>query len=231
MNRVDRLMGILTTLQSRRYVSAEKLSNKFGISIRTVYRDIRALDEIGIPVSFENNKGYFIVEGYFLPPVSFTAEEGNALVLLASLAERFGDKSVAKHTTLALEKIRAVLRSGEKDRTAHLVDSIRVLDPNPQPRAFEFLAEIQKAISENTILAIDYTDAKKQTTQREVEPIGMIYYTDQWHLIAWCWTRNDYRDFIIKQINTLRSTTKPFRKTDHVSLDEHISSWNNPGLP
>ena len=231
MNRVDRLMGIVTTLQSRRYVPAEKLSAKFGISIRTVYRDIRALDEIGIPVSFENNKGYFIVEGYFLPPVSFTAEEGNALVLLASLAERFGDKSVAKHTSLALEKIRAVLRITEKERTTLLADRIRVLDPDPQPKQFEFLADIQKSITESTIIALDYTDAKKQTTQREVEPIGMIYYTDQWHLIAWCWVRNDYRDFIIKQINTLKSTSKPFRKTDHVSLDEHILSWNKPGLP
>jgi len=224
-------MGIVTTLQSRRYVSAEKLSDKFGISIRTVYRDIRALDEIGIPVSFENNKGYFIVEGYFLPPVSFTADEGNALVLLASLAERFGDKSVAKHVSLAMEKVRAVLRIPEKEMTTHLADRIRVLDPDPQPRAFEFLAEIQKAIAENSILAIEYTDAKKQTTQREVEPIGMIYYTDQWHLIAWCWMRNDYRDFIIKQIDTLKSTSKPFRKKDHVSLDEHILSWNKPGLP
>ena len=109
-------------------MTAEKLSTKFGISIRTVYRDIRALDEIGIPVSFENPKGYFIVEGYFLPPVSFTAEEGNALVLLASLSHRFGDASVARHTSLALEKIRAVLRSKEKENSTLLADRIRVLD-------------------------------------------------------------------------------------------------------
>jgi len=226
MNRVDRLMGIVTTLQSRKYVPAEKLSAKFGISVRTVYRDIRALDEIGIPVSFENNKGYFIVDGYFLPPVSFTAEEGNALVLLASLAERFGDKSVVKHTGLALEKIRTVLRSAEKENSAHMASRIRVLDPVPQPRSFEYLAEIQKAITNSTVLDIVYIDLKKQTTQREVEPIGMIYYTDQWHLIAWCWMRNDYRDFIIKQIDTLKSTSKPFRKKDHISLDEHIRSWS-----
>ena len=234
MNRVDRLLGILTTLQSRRYVTAEKLAAKFGISIRTVYRDIRALDEIGIPVSFENAKGYFIVEGYFLPPVSFTTEEANALVLLASLADRFGDVSVAKHTTLALDKISAVLRSKEKDTSAQLADRIRVLDPNPLNKPFDFLAEIQKAITGNTILAIDYTDAKKQKTRREIEPIGMIYYTDQWHLIAWCWMRNDYRDFIVKQIDTLKSTSKPFQKADHISLDDHIRAWNNfspPGLP
>jgi len=225
MNRVDRLLGILTTLQSQKFVTSAKLCDKFGISIRTVYRDIRALEEIGIPVAFENGKGYFIVEGYFLPPVSFTSEEANALVLLASLADRFGDVSVAKHTRLALEKIRAVLRSNEKERSAALADKIRVLDPDPSPKPFDFLAEIQKSIGTSIMLEIAYTDARKQKTRREIEPIGMIYYTDQWHLIAWCWLRNDYRDFIVKQIDSLRNTSKPFRKTDHISVDEHIRSW------
>ena len=80
MNRIDRLFGILTFLQSKKYVPAEKIADRFGISIRTVYRDIKALCEQGIPVSFEANRGYFIVQGYFIPPVSFTSEEANALL-------------------------------------------------------------------------------------------------------------------------------------------------------
>ena len=224
MNRVDRLVGILTMLQSRRYVTADKLAERFEISVRTVYRDIRALGEIGIPVSFENNKGYFIVQGFFLPPVSFTSEEANALLLVASLADRFTDRSIAKHSALALYKVRAVLRGADKEKSELLDDRIRVL--NPKPESFDYLAEIQKAISSNTIIDLDYTDLQKQRTQREIEPIGMIYYTDQWHLVAWCWLRNDYRDFIVKQINSLKNTTKLFRKTDHITIDEHIRSWN-----
>ncbi len=225
MNRVDRLMGIVTTLQSNKFVTAEKICKKFNISVRTVYRDVRALDEIGVPVSFENGKGYFIVDGYFLPPVTFTPGEANALVLLASLAGRFGDGSVVKNTTTALDKIRSVLRSGDKDRAKALVDRIRVLDPSPPARPADFLAEIQSAIATNTILRMEYTDAQKRLTSREVEPIGMIYYTDRWHLIAWCWMRNDYRDFIVKNINTLKTTAQPFRKSDHITVDEHIRSW------
>lgn len=235
MNRIDRLMGMLTVLQSSRHVTAEKLSSRFGISIRTVYRDIRALDEIGIPVAFENGKGYFIMEGYFLRPVSLTSEEANSLVFLASLAERFGDGSVAKHASSALEKIRTVLRSGEKDRATHLADRIKVLDPNPPSGVFTYLSEMQKAIAASLIVVIDYTDLKKRRTRREIEPIGMVYYTEQWHVIAWCWLRNGYRDFIIKQIDHLQITSKSFRKTDHVSLDDHIRSWydesSSPGLP
>ena len=82
MNRIDRLFGILTYLQSKKYVTAEAIAEKFKMSVRTVYRDIKALNEQGIPVSFEQHRGYFIVQGYFLPPVSFSTEEANALLLM-----------------------------------------------------------------------------------------------------------------------------------------------------
>lgn len=225
MNRVDRLIGILTTLQSQKFVQPQKLCGKFNISIRTVYRDIHALGEIGIPVSFEQNRGYFIVDGYFLPPVSFTQEEANALVLLSTLAGRFADDSVARQAESAMEKIRAVLKSGVKEKSRNLGEKIRVLSPTPRVDPSWLLDDIQKAINGNIILKLEYTDAKKQKTSREVEPIGMIFYTEQWHLIAWCWLRNGYRDFIVRQIDALRLTGQPFRKPDHISIDQHIENW------
>lgn len=226
MNRVDRLFGILTLLQSRKYVTAEKISERFDISVRTVYRDVHALGEIGIPVSFENNKGYFIVDGYFLPPVSFTEDEANSLILLSSLANRFGDDSVVRNTDTALEKIRAVLKSREKESASQLRERIRVIIPGKEKKPIDYLQDIQKAISKSNILYLEYTDLKNQKTNREVEPIGMIYYTDQWHLIAWCWLRAGYRDFLVPQIDVLSNTQKPFRKNDHYSIDDHINTWN-----
>src|SRR5437868_8761376 len=107
MNRIDRLFGILTLLQSKKYVTAEKIADKFGISVRTVYRDIKAMGEQGIPVSFEQNKGYFIVQGYFVPPVSFSCEEASALLLMESLVSGFADKSIQTHYSSALNKIKA----------------------------------------------------------------------------------------------------------------------------
>jgi len=223
MNRVDRLMGILTVLQSHKFVTAEKIADKFDISIRTVYRDVKALGEIGIPVSFEPNKGYFIVQGFFLPPVSFSTEEANALVLVASLAERFGDMSIAKHSNNALQKIRAILRAHDKEHAEKMSTKIKVI--NPDQKCLEYLAPLQKSINESTMVEIEYTDAQQKKSKREIEPIGMIYYTDQWHLIAWCWKRNDYRDFKVNMINTLRTTAITFRKKDHITLEEHIKSW------
>ena len=105
MNRIDRLFGILTLLQSKKYVTAEHIAEKFGMSVRTVYRDIKAIGEQGVPVSFEPNRGYFIMQGYFLPPVSFTSEEANALLLMEYLVPGFADKSIHTHYSTALSKV------------------------------------------------------------------------------------------------------------------------------
>src|SRR3954469_8168139 len=129
MNRIDRLFGILTLLQSKKYVTAEAIAEKFRMSVRTVYRDIKALCEQGVPVSFEQHKGYFIVQGYFLPPVSFSSEEENALLLMERLVAGFADRSIQTHYSNALNKIKAVLRHQEKEKLEWLDNNIRLQLP------------------------------------------------------------------------------------------------------
>src|ERR1700743_1454267 len=104
MNRMERLIAIITVLQSRKYVTAEKITEKNSISVRTVYRDVKALCESGIPIGFEQARGYFIMQGYFLPPVSFTSEEANALLLMEFIVSAFADQSIHAHYTTALGK-------------------------------------------------------------------------------------------------------------------------------
>ncbi len=99
MNRIDRLHAILTHLQSKKRVTAQELADRFNISLRTVYRDVKALDESGVPVIGEAGSGYSIMEGYRLPPVMFTQEEAAALIMGAKLAERMTDASVKKNTS------------------------------------------------------------------------------------------------------------------------------------
>ena len=151
MNRIDRLFGILTLLQSKKYVAAEKIADKFGISVRTVYRDIKALCEQGIPVSFEQHKGYFIVAGYFLPPVSFSSEEANALLLVESMVSGFSDKSIGTHYSTALNKIKAVLRTGQKEKLEFLNNNIKFRLPSCFINNFEYLSLLQEAISSKSI--------------------------------------------------------------------------------
>jgi predicted DNA-binding transcriptional regulator YafY len=224
MNRIDRLLGILTLLQSRKYVPAEKIADKFEISIRTVYRDIKALGELGIPISFEAPRGYFVVQGYFLPPVSFSTEEANALLLSESLVKGFADRSIQHHYSTALNKVKAVLRSSQKEKLDVLDDSIRMQMHPKLILDFEHMSLLQNVIATKTIIEIEYRNNKQEVSKRQVEPIGLVFYAFSWHLIGWCHHREDYRDFKVASILKLRSTDMPFKKTSHMELNEYMKT-------
>ncbi|RYU94628.1 helix-turn-helix transcriptional regulator [Emticicia agri] len=221
MNRIDRLMAIVTTLQSRKFVSAESISEKFEISVRTVYRDIKALGELGIPVSFENQKGYFIVPGYFLPPVAFSIEEANALLLMESVTAGFADKSIRKHYSSALNKVKSVLRTSQKEKVEFLTDNIKLQVPQRLSNDFEYLSTIQNAIVSKHLLDIAYTSNKEEVSRRQVEAIGLVFYAFSWHMIAWCHLREEYRDFKVSRIRTIHDTGLPFRKQNHIRLNDY----------
>ncbi|BAV05593.1 transcriptional regulator, DeoR family [Filimonas lacunae] len=209
-------------MQSKKFVTADFIAEKFSMSVRTVYRDIKALGETGIPISFEQGKGYFIVQGYFLPPVSFTNEEANALLLMEAITNRFGDKSVQKHYASALNKVKAVLRGTQKDKLEQLEDNIATWSPCGSSNDFSWLTEIQSAITSKTVLEMEYQNLAGTVSKRNVEVIGLIFYSLNWHLIAWCWMRNEYRDFRASRILRLRTTTAPFRKNDHIELQQYM---------
>jgi predicted DNA-binding transcriptional regulator YafY len=222
MNRIDRLFGILVLLQSKKYVTAETISEKFGISVRTVYRDVKALCEQGIPVSFEQHKGYFIVQGYFLPPVSFSFEEASAMLLMENLVYGFADRSVHKNYSSALNKIKAVLRSSQKERLEVLGRNIKLQLPSCINNDFDYLTILQDAISSKKIVEMEYKNNNNEVSKRIIEPIGLIFYAFSWHVIGWCHMRQDYRDFKIVRILKLKLTEVPFTKPDHVALNDYM---------
>ena len=219
---MERLIAIITVLQSRKFVTAEKIAEKYRISVRTVYRDIKALCESGIPIGFEAPKGYFIVQGYFLPPVSFTSEEANALLLMESLAKGFADKSIQKHYSSALSKVKAGMRTTQKDNIETLGDTIKMQIPDRLYQDHEYMSLIQTAISERKILTIEYKNNKDEKSKRDIEPIGLIFYAFGWHLIGWCHLRKEYRDFKVSRIEKLKCTEMPFKKDPHLPLNEYM---------
>ena len=224
MNRIDRLFGILTQLQSKKYVPAEKIAERFKISVRTVYRDIKALNEQGIPVSFEQYKGYFIVNGYFIPPVAFNSDEANALLLMESVVYAFTDQSIQKHYSNAVEKIKTVLRHSQKQTLENLNDKIKLQLPPCFKNDYEYLSLLQNAISSQTIILFDYKNNQNEVSQRKAEPIGLIFYAMSWHLIAWCHLRQDYRDFKVSRILRVSNTGIPFEKTDHIEVGDYMKT-------
>lgn len=225
MNRIDRLMGMLTLLQSKKHRTLAQLAKHFGVSERTVFRDLRAIGEIGIPVHFEAEKGYSVGSGFFLPPVSLTLEEANALTLAEPLVLRFADRSILQHFASALAKIKMVLSGQQQEKmeqaqagAAHFVpDQYAHLMPST-----EFLSPLQNAISHQQIIRIEYENLQGESSLRELEPIGLTFYSLNWHLIAWCHLRQEYRDFRVSRIKKLTETKMPFRKKAHLSLQAYL---------
>lgn len=225
MNRIDRLHAILTHLQSKKKVTAREMADRFNISLRTVYRDVKALDESGVPVIGEAGSGYTIMEGYRLPPVMFTREEASALLLGAKLAEQFTDGSVKRHFHAALFKIKAVLRSPDKEYVDNLTEHIEILSrytpdsDSPQ----QYLSQLQQAVVHRRIVQLHYrSNVKEEITRRRVEPIGLLHYGSAWHLIGWCHLRNDYRDFRLSRMLGIFMEDVTFDPAVHPSIKEYI---------
>jgi predicted DNA-binding transcriptional regulator YafY len=116
IKRLSRLTAILTILQTRRIVTSFNLAEKFGVSVRTIYRDIKALEQAGVPIIAEERKGYTLMEGYRIPPVMFTENEANALITIEHLVQKNSDSSLIKEYTEAVNKIRAVLLHTTKSK-------------------------------------------------------------------------------------------------------------------
>ena len=226
MNRIDRISAILIHLQSRRVVKAGDIADRFNISLRTVYRDIKTLEEAGIPLIGEAGIGYSIMDGYRLPPVMFTREEATAFLTAEKLMEKLTDPSSDENYKSAMFKIRSVLRMAEKDFLENIDGHIEVLksrrvapgaklDLNP-------LQIILKGIGERQVLSIHYFAAhNQQKSERCIEPVGVFYLDNYWHLIAWCRLREDYRDFRLDRISNISLTGERFR-TQHPNLNEYI---------
>lgn len=227
MNRIDRLHAILTHLQSKKLVTAQEIADRFNISLRTVYRDVKALDESGVPVIGEAGNGYTIMEGYRLPPVMFTQEEAAALLLGGKLAAHMTDDSVKKHFETALFKIKAVLRSNDKEQMDILADHIEILRSRvPEEDApSQHLTALQKAIAgKRTIFMLYYSNYNEQVSERIIEPIGLCHYSANWHLIGWCRLRNGYRDFRVNRIKRLQVKDEQFDISVHPSLKDYIDT-------
>ena len=229
MNRIDRLAAILIQLQSRPLIKAQDIADKFSISLRTVYRDVKALEEAGVPVIGEAGTGYRLMEGYKLPPVMFNMDEATALLTASKLVQSKTDAGISKHYIAALDKIRAILRHSEKDHIEEIDDHIAVMTHPAivyQPQAELYLQSILKAIGSSSVIEINYVSLEKnETTRRKIEPVGIYYLGSHWYLIAFCQLRKDYRNFRTDKITQLNITSESNSKT-HPTLQSFITQMS-----
>lgn len=214
--RLSRLTSILTQLQSKRIVTATYLAEKHQVSIRTIYRDIRALEESGIPVVVEEGKGYTLMPGYQLPPVMFTEKEANALITAEKLINTNKDKSLVEHYHLAITKIKSTLKYSQKKKADLLTERIYYRSNNELESTSSYLIELQSSITTFNLVDIEYFSLQQKQTKRTIEPFALYSTQGNWLLIAFCRLRNNFRAFridLIKKIHIQNEYFEPHNMT------------------
>lgn len=219
--RLSRLTAIVTQLQSKRIVTAKEIAEKHNVSIRTVYRDIRTLEKSGIPITTEEGKGYTIVEGYRLPPVMFTEEEANALIMVEHLILKNKDKSLSDQYQSAMTKIKSILQLNQQEKNELLDQRIQVRNNKENEKSSSFLIQLQTNITNFQRIRIQYISIDNQETEREIEPFALYTTQDNWILIAYCRMRSDFRAFRLDRIQKLIVTSEKF-SPHKITLEDYF---------
>lgn len=225
MDRLARITATLTQLQSKKTVTAKEMAERFEISLRTVYRDIKTLQKAGVPIGSENGVGYFMVDGYRLPPISLTEEEANTLIVSEEFIKTQGDKSLIKNFSSLLFKIKATLKNFQKENVELL--SSRTFSFNKGKTVeSNWLSEIQKGISNKTVLQITYRSIyKEELTTRKIEPQAVYFIDNAWIVIAHCQLRAKPREFRLDRISELTTTPEIFKHGAHFNHQEYFENF------
>jgi predicted DNA-binding transcriptional regulator YafY len=212
MNRVDRLFGILLRLQRHRRVRAQDLARHFEVSERTIYRDIAALNELGVPIISLPNAGYELPEGFSLPPLFFTPGEAGSLALAVQLLLAQTSGATSQDAERALAKVIAILPHELRQRVDELSAIVRFF---ASERPFDLddprLTQLQQAIAARRVVWLRYHSYRTgEQLEREVEPEALTYNQGLWYLGGYCRLREGPRSFRLDRVDDLRLLDERF---------------------
>jgi len=250
MNRTDRLLAIILELQGKGRQRAEDLAETFETSKRTIYRDIQALGEAGVPIVSIPGLGYSLMKGYFLPPLSFTTDEATTLILGSDLMAQSFDAQYRSAALSASRKIENVLPEKLREEVHYLQESIRFVtrDAMEQPSETEKLLQVRRAILQRNTIRFRYftrhpsstaeaegvpgvsthhhtstTPTAAAQSTREADPYGLVHFLNAWHFIAYCHLRQDIRNFRLDRIDDLVLLPKTFQRPANFKMGESQS--------
>ena len=207
MNRLDRISALLVQLQSRPVVKSSEMAERFGVSLRTIYRDMHTLSEAGVPICGNPGIGYSLVEGYKLPSLMFTKEEAMAFLTAEKIIEQLTDAQNSNYFRQGMDKIRAALRAVDKKYLHDMGDTIAVYrSRNSRESLPNLMQTILSSINDKLIIEIDYTNADENKSKRALEAVGISYSHPFWYLTAWCHLRKEYRVFRLDRIGNIEIT-------------------------
>lgn len=212
MNRIDRLFAILLKLQSKAPVTSLDLARSFEVSQRTIYRDIAALSEMGVPIVALPGEGYTLMEGFYLPPLVFTPAEATALFLGARMLALQAAGRLPADAEQALTKIASILPDKTRQHVERLTSIIQFILPENRfnlddPR----LLMLQRAILERRVVHLRYhSQSRDETTIRDIEPHELNYSNGSWYVNGYCRLREGIRGFRLERVEDLKLLDETF---------------------
>ena len=224
MDKTQRLFAIMDSLRRHRQpITAERLAEEFSVSVRTLYRDVQTLIGLGAPIDGEAGVGYILRPGFFLPPLMFSPEELEALVLGARWVEGRPDESLAKAAARALGKIATATPEDLRDKIG--ATGLWPVQAAAIPAKEPLLGVVREAMRVEKTLHISYADENGAETERPIWPIALAYYEDKHILAAWCTMRQALRNFRIDRVRSARQGEERFGKRRVVLMKMWEEAW------
>ncbi len=223
VNRTDRLYGIVEELRAAAPLrrSARQLAAHYEVSVRTIERDISALQQVGVPIYADTGRrgGYAIDPSRTLPPLNFTPAEAVAMSVALRQA---GGSPFARAAGSALRKVLAAMPGQEASAARELASRVGFISPAVTP---SIPVVIEDALAARHVLRLDYVDKHGAPTERDVEPVMFLAREDYWYLVGWCRLRDELRAFRLDRVLGVRDTgeTAPTRPAEHLSLPCHVT--------
>ena len=213
MNRIDRLFALMLELhvggRDGGWIQADELAQTFGVSVRTVYRDVAALSESGVPVVSLAGKGYRLLDGYFLPPLQFTPTEALLLILGAGAVREAFDTEYAQFATSALQKLEAALPDERRAELQRIQGAVRIV-PQEQRNEAEPLRRLRDAVLGHKVVQFEYHKPEAGAQQREVYPLRLVYLYGAWLLGAFDPAKRARRVFRLSRMDDVRVLDRSF---------------------
>lgn len=210
MRKASRLFEIIQMLRlAKRPVTAAMIAEELEVTPRSIYRDIAALQAMRVPIEGGRGIGYILRPGFNLPPLMFSVEETEAIVLALALLERTGDEELKQAAKRVNHKIAASVPAPlGRSFSANALHAWGAIAPSPEGID---LALVRRAIRDERKLAIDYRDELGRATERAIRPVALIYYSQAANIVAWCELRHDIRNFRADRVEHCVATDEFFK--------------------
>lgn len=235
--RTERLFATILLLQNRPNMTSRDLAEHFGVSRRTIFRDLRALSESGVPLTYSEGGGYEILEGYQLPPLMLTAREAATLLVGTEFMRLQSDASLREDAGEVSLKIRSVLPREIREYVDRLSENT-VLDPywshavQSEGQESGKWFKLSEAVARSRKVIMEYfVESRGELTQRRVDPLGLVYYTDHWNLIAFDHLRDEIRNFRLDRIEEMFVLTEKFERPEGFDLQTYLEGEGRSSDP